>query len=202
VAKPFFYRIDAASFMAEMMAIKSDKERGIFAKQLSIDLVTGIGTTSYAKMLITETVEYIDKKKRAGKKGGEQKASSAKAVLEQKASITLASSSNSNSNNNNTETENLTSTPSTRMTINDFRFVFTDSFKTSMPPGCNNLASEICQRETREAIIGAFQIAAEQGKCSLAYVNGVLLGNGKKKTGGAEMTPEFKAWFEGGNDAT
>ena len=75
------------------------------------------------------------------------------------------------------------------MTINDFRFLFTDNFETSMPPGCNQLASELCQHYPRDAIIEAFRIAAEQGKYSAAYVKGVLMGNGKAKAASCEYDP-------------
>lgn len=73
------------------------------------------------------------------------------------------------------------------MTINDFRFLFTDNFKTAMPPGCNQLASELCQHYPRDAIVEAFRISAEQGKNSVAYVKGVLMGNGKKKIESCEF---------------
>lgn len=83
MAKPFFYRIEAADFFTLANNFKSDKDLGKFIRQFSIDLITKTGTSDYAKQIIAEATEYIDKKKAAGKKGGEQKASSAKAVLGQ-----------------------------------------------------------------------------------------------------------------------
>lgn len=95
--KPFFYRIEASDFFAETLKFKSDKDLGKFIRQFSIDLVTGLASTPYSSRVITEAVDYIDKKRQAGKKGGEQKASSAKASLGDCSSTGLASSSNSNS---------------------------------------------------------------------------------------------------------
>ena len=92
--KPFFFRIDSSRFLAEVMAIKSDKECGKFIKQFALELVTGIVTLSYAKDVFAEAVEYIDKKKYAGSAGGKAKASNAIAVLEHTPSIPLARSSN------------------------------------------------------------------------------------------------------------
>lgn len=94
--KPFFYRVDAADFMAQMMSIRLDSDRGKFVKQLSIDLVTGTGSNSYSQKLISEATEYINKKKIAGMKGGKQKASSAKAVLKHNSSTTHSKSVASN----------------------------------------------------------------------------------------------------------
>jgi hypothetical protein len=65
-----------------------------------------------------------------------------------------------------------------KMSIIDFRFVHQDKFGTNMPPGCNQTAHELCQQYSRESIINAFEAAAVQGKQSVAYVKGVLLGNG------------------------
>jgi hypothetical protein len=103
MAKPFFYRMDAAEFLAIALSFSSDKERGKFMNQLALDLVTGNGTTSYAKKLISEVTGYIEKKKSAGSKGGKQRVSNAQAVLKQNSSITQASSSSSSSSSTVTE---------------------------------------------------------------------------------------------------
>lgn len=95
--KPFFYRIDAARFLAVTTTFQSEKELGKFIKQFAVDLVTGNANSSYATEVITEAVEYINKKRLAGSKGGKQKASSAKASLKQRSSKPLASSSSSSS---------------------------------------------------------------------------------------------------------
>jgi hypothetical protein len=95
--KPFFFRIEASDFFAETLKIKSDKELGKFIRQFAIDLVTGDSSTPYANKVILEAMDYIDKKRVAGSKGGKQKASSAKAVLDQCSSTPLASSSSSSS---------------------------------------------------------------------------------------------------------
>lgn len=67
------------------------------------------------------------------------------------------------------------------MTINDFRFHHQNAFGTNMPGGCNNLASELCQRYTADMIRQAFEAAALHGKQTVAYVKGVLEGNGTPK---------------------
>jgi len=81
--KPFFYRVDAADFFTITNSFKSDKELGKFIRQFSFDLITKDGNSDYARRIISEATEYINKKKEAGKKGGEQRASSAKAALKQ-----------------------------------------------------------------------------------------------------------------------
>ncbi len=101
MSKPFFYRMDAAEFLSIAIGFSSDKERGKFMNQLALDLVTGNGTTPYAQKMISEATDYIDKKRQAGSKGGKQKASIAKAVLNHIPSIPIAN----NSNNNTTETK-------------------------------------------------------------------------------------------------
>lgn len=83
MSKPFFYRIEAADFFTVVSSFKSDKDLGKFIRQFSIDLITKTGSSDYANRVISEAIEYIEKKKIAGKKGGEQKSSSARAVLEQ-----------------------------------------------------------------------------------------------------------------------
>lgn len=74
-------------------------------------------------------------------------------------------------------------TSTSRMTINDFRFLHSDKFGSNMPGGCNATASELCNQFTKEEIVRAFDAASVQGKCTVAYVKGVLLGNGIKPTG-------------------
>jgi len=71
-----------------------------------------------------------------------------------------------------------------KMMINDFRFVHQDKFGTNMPPGCNQIAGELCQQFSKDSIISAFEAACVQGKQSVAYVKGVLLGNGRPKASG------------------
>lgn len=70
-------------------------------------------------------------------------------------------------------------TPKTmKMTINDFSFLYSDKFGGNMPGGCRSIASELCNQFSKDSIIQAFDTASIQGKCSVAYVKGVLMGNG------------------------
>jgi hypothetical protein len=76
--------------------------------------------------------------------------------------------------------EDIATEQRAKMMINDFRFVHQDKFGTNMPPGCNAIASELCQHYPRDSIIDAFETAAVQGKTTVAYVKGVLMGNGSR----------------------
>lgn len=89
---PYFYRLNAARFLSVVTSIKSDKELGFFMRQFSVDLVTGVANSDFAKELILEATDYIEKKKIAGKKGGKQKSSNAKALLKHCPSTPLANS--------------------------------------------------------------------------------------------------------------
>jgi hypothetical protein len=83
MAKPFFYRIDSADFFTLVNSFRTEKELGKFIKQFSCDLITKQGNSDYAKQIISEAIEYIGKKSKAGRDGGNQKASNARAVLGQ-----------------------------------------------------------------------------------------------------------------------
>lgn len=74
MAKPFFYRLDAASFLAEVYKIPPGKHKAWLA-QFALDLVSGEGTTEFAKSLIIEAQSFQKKKVEAGSKGGKAKAS-------------------------------------------------------------------------------------------------------------------------------
>lgn len=69
-----------------------------------------------------------------------------------------------------------------KMTMTDISFLFSDKFGGNMPRGCNNLAVEICTNYNKDEIIAAFETAAIQGKCNMAYVRGILMGNGNKNS--------------------
>jgi hypothetical protein len=66
------------------------------------------------------------------------------------------------------------------MYTTDIRFLHQSAFGIQMPPGCTNVSAEMCERFSADAIRSAFEIAAVQNKPSIAYVMGVLNGNGKK----------------------
>jgi hypothetical protein len=68
----------------------------------------------------------------------------------------------------------------TRMMINDFRTIFFQNFGSVMPGGCNNIAHQLCQDFTADRITESFELAAKQGIMNIAYVEGILKGNGRK----------------------
>jgi len=86
----------------------------------------------------------------------------------------------------NEENEN---TSSYKMTINDFSFLYSDKFGSNMPGGCRNMASELCSQFSKDSIVQAFDTASVQGICTVAYVKGVLMGNGKQKQDIEEFDP-------------
>lgn len=71
----------------------------------------------------------------------------------------------------------------TKMTMIDFSFLHNQMFGFPMPRGCNNLATDLCQRFTVEQIRSAFEKTAEQNpaKHTMAYLKTVLLGPVKPK---------------------
>ncbi len=69
-----------------------------------------------------------------------------------------------------------------RLTVTDIRFIHSEHFGLQFPPGASNLAVEICERFSAEAIREAFEAAAVHNKPSMAYVLGVLNGNGGPKS--------------------
>lgn len=79
--KPFFYRIDASEFFAVIREYQSDKELGRFIRQFVSDLVARKGNSEYANKVIWEALEYINKKRVSGSKGGKQRVSNAQAPL-------------------------------------------------------------------------------------------------------------------------
>jgi len=82
MSKPFFYRIDAAPFLAEVFKIPDGKHKE-WVSQFALDLVSGIGTTEYTKSIIREVDNYKQKQSLAGKRGAEIKKSNRKATLKQ-----------------------------------------------------------------------------------------------------------------------
>lgn len=66
--KPFFYRIDAATFLLEVVTTP-ENERAQKFYQLAVDMVSGKGTFPYSKQIIAEVKQFKDKKSEAGRKG-------------------------------------------------------------------------------------------------------------------------------------
>jgi hypothetical protein len=75
--KPFYYRLTAAEFLAEVFKIpKGGHEQWL--SNLALDLVSGVGSTDYSKSMIDEAQGFTKRKSEAGKAGGLAKASSAR----------------------------------------------------------------------------------------------------------------------------
>lgn len=89
--------------------------------------------------------------------------------------LRIADSSSSPLNNTPTEQKAM------RMMTTDIRFLHQSAFGIQMPPGCANLAVEICERYSAKVIRSAFETAAVHNKPSMAYVSGILNGNSKKQ---------------------
>ena len=81
MSKPFFYRIEAVDFFTLVNGIRSDKALAKFIRQFATDLITRQPNSEYSGQVISEAIECISKKKDAGRIGGKQKASNAKAML-------------------------------------------------------------------------------------------------------------------------
>lgn len=72
MAKPFFYRIDAAEFVAAVLQIP-DGQHKQWVTQLALDMVSGVGTMDFSKKIIEEVENYRKKQAEAGAKGGKPK---------------------------------------------------------------------------------------------------------------------------------
>lgn len=66
--KPFFYRIEAATFLLEVVTTP-ENERAQKFYQLALDMVSGRGTFPYSKQIIAEVKQFKEKKSAAGQKG-------------------------------------------------------------------------------------------------------------------------------------
>lgn len=77
MSKPFFFRIEAA----ELLNFATDPEgEGMSLLRFSKELQKGESEVVFIQQIIDEARNYIEKKKKAGSKGGKAKASGAKAV--------------------------------------------------------------------------------------------------------------------------
>jgi hypothetical protein len=98
MSKPFFFRITAG----DLLDFATDPEgEGMTLLRFAKELQKGESDVEFIQSIIDEASNYIEKKRKAGAKGGKAKSSSAKAVLENavaEPSIPLASSSSSSSN--------------------------------------------------------------------------------------------------------
>lgn len=76
--KPFFYRIDAAEFLAAVVTVPEEK-RADWVLRLALDLVSATHSGDFSQKLIAEARNYKEAKKNAGRNGGLARASRAKA---------------------------------------------------------------------------------------------------------------------------
>ncbi len=109
--KPFFFRVDAAKFLAAVVVVPEDK-RSEWVLALALDMVEANSDnckSEFAKEIIEEASRFSEKKRNAGKLGGLAKASTAKvcsSTAVAKPSTPLASNSNSTKENNKRKTFN------------------------------------------------------------------------------------------------
>jgi len=75
--KPFFYRLTASEFLAEVHQIPAGGHEE-WLSTFALDLVRAKGSTEYTKALIDEAMTFKKRKAEAGKAGGLAKASNAK----------------------------------------------------------------------------------------------------------------------------
>ena len=68
----FFYRIDAAPFLAAVIKTP-ESERGAWVLEMALHLATGIGSNAFASQLMDEANAYRKVKSDAGKKGMENR---------------------------------------------------------------------------------------------------------------------------------
>jgi hypothetical protein len=76
------------------------------------------------------------------------------------------------------ETEKAVS--SSKISINEFRFLFQQATGEFLPGGLNNEASQICKRYPRDQLEDAFSITAGQGGKTLKYFKAVLKGEPRR----------------------
>lgn len=86
---------------------------------------------------------------------------------------------------------------SSRMSINEFRFLFQEATGELMPGGCNRQAVELCGRYPPQAIKNAFDVTALQGGKTLKYVAAVLRGDPKPQARGRDRPSKRDEIAEG-----
>ena len=96
--KPFFYRIQPADLLSELVQLPNDSARGEWVMRLAVELIRADPDSSsmpYARSLIEEAHDFRAKKQAAGSSGGIAKASSA--IANPSSAIAKASSALANS---------------------------------------------------------------------------------------------------------
>lgn len=69
MSRPFVFRINAAELFSQIQGMNND-EKAVFITQLSIDFITLKASSYYSKNIIEETLQFIEKKRINGSKGG------------------------------------------------------------------------------------------------------------------------------------
>jgi len=87
MSRPFVFRINAAELFAEVQSLHH-KQRSSWILKFSQELLTLKPTLSYSEKVISEAIEFMDKKRVAGLKGGRPQKT--KGLAEVKQSITNA----------------------------------------------------------------------------------------------------------------
>lgn len=107
--KPFYFRLNPADLLAELIQLPTDAERGAWVTQLAAGLVRGVSELEYANKLFDEAAEFRKKNSEKGKLGMAKRWHS-KTIVEDNRTITndnrtivelnqtVTSSSSSNSN--------------------------------------------------------------------------------------------------------
>lgn len=72
MARPFVFRINAAELFTHIQGMNND-EKAVFITQLSVDFITLKASSDYSKGIIDETLQFIEKKRINGSKGGRPK---------------------------------------------------------------------------------------------------------------------------------
>jgi hypothetical protein len=70
--KPFFYRLNPAELLAELIRIPAD-QRGEWIVSLAVELISGNANTDYGMKLVEEAKEYSATKKEAARKRWDKK---------------------------------------------------------------------------------------------------------------------------------
>lgn len=66
--KPFWYKLTAAEFFAEVRTIP-EADKGTWLTNFASDLVAGSSENSFTETLISESKRYTENRSKAGKKG-------------------------------------------------------------------------------------------------------------------------------------
>lgn len=87
--KPFFYRLNAADFLAEIVTLP-ENQRADWVLRFALDLVSATHSTEFSQRLIEEARNYKEKKANAGKRGMQSRYN--KEITEVNAAVTEANS--------------------------------------------------------------------------------------------------------------